>query len=86
MQSVNLTKAVLEKNVRNREELIFLFEHVQRCYLPPEAYLTNRYFSALLSGTKKALKIDEIASFWTPPITPYFSVKDVYAAMLKQFP
>jgi hypothetical protein len=83
MDGVNLTKATLEENVRNKSELLYLLEHVQRCYLPPPTFLTSRYLSALLSGKKKVLKVDEVISFWTPPVTPYFTVSDVYNSMLK---
>lgn len=85
-ETVTLTKNVLEQNVRNRAEMLYLLEHVKRFYLPPENFMTNRYISALLTGKKKLLKIDDVSSFWCPPMTPYFTITDVYNSMLKSFP
>lgn len=58
MNRETITKTDLEDLVRNKEELIFFFEHSNQLYLPPRQWITNKYLGLLLSGEKKLLRMN----------------------------
>lgn len=86
MSKVTINKVQLQDLVRNRDELLFAFEHIHQYYLPPENFLTNKYLGMVLRGEKLLFKLDKLSSYWVPPQSPYLTVSDIYAELKTKIP
>lgn len=86
MNTVTITKTDLEDRLRNKEELVYFFEFIGQYYLPPDSYVSNHYLGQLLSGEKKLLRLNEMASTWVPPHTPFLRVRDMFDDIVGKMP
>lgn len=86
MQQAVVSKRDIEDLVNNKEELIYFFEHLNNAYLPPSKYVTHRYLGSLLKGEKKCIRVRDITSTWTPKVSPFLTVPDLYDDILAKYP
>lgn len=72
------TKAELEELISSKDHFIQLFTVQGRYLLPPKQYISWRWISEILNGTKVLLPLSRVPCLYLPPKVSELTVKNLY--------